>query len=319
MKTESPPTQLLGALFDAQAQIRPVPKASEMDAGKFGYMYASAADVVRYARAELSKHGLMVVLNQTACQQFEGARGVVTISGQLVHRPSFESMPVSFSLPYIGTKGRPDDKASQAAVATAEARAFRLLLGLTTSDNEDEVANGSEGLHEPAAPIAQPVRAPKPAAEVAPPPPVSAGNAAVRAMAKRGAEEAKAERKAIQEVEAEEQAEAEAATPDGASATQEEIERFTESARRLGLDTDTAATFASRTPAGAKLKDNPTATFFNFSDASDRGALGQLADVLDAQIAGFKSKKVNPKRLTNAAGVTWPNVVKTWAANQINY
>lgn len=306
MKTESPPTQLLGALFDAQAQIRPVPKASEMDAGKFGYMYASAADVVRYARAELSKHGLMVVLNQTACQQFEGARGVVTISGQLVHRPSFESMPVSFSLPYIGTKGRPDDKASQAAVATAEARAFRLLLGLTTSDNEDEVANGSEGLHEPASPIAQPVRAPKPAAEVAPPPPAEVA-------------EAKAERKAIQEVEAEEQAEAEAATPDGASATQEEIERFTESARRLGLDTDTAATFASRTPAGAKLKDNPTATFFNFSDASDRGALGQLADVLDAQIAGFKSKKVNPKRLTNAAGVTWPNVVKTWAANQINY
>ena len=306
MTNTDPPLALLRALFDVQRQIKPVPKASEMDAGKFGYSYASSADVVRYARAELATHGLMVVFSRTHTRQFEGARGLVELCGCVFHEPSGETLPVSFALPYIGTKGRPDDKASQASVTTAEARAYRLLLGLTTSDEEEEVASYVEQT-EPAARTSSPPKESKPTPAEPPKPAAPPASDA----------EAKAEREAIQSVEREEE-QADTAGPDRSPASDEEIGRFKEAARRLGLDVDSATAFASR-PSGAKISGNPAASIFAFSDAVERGAVAALADALEADIAGFKAKKVNPRKQVNKQGKTWPEAVKAWAANQINF
>lgn len=308
MTNTDPPLALLRALFDVQRQIKPVPKASEMDAGKFGYSYASSADVVRYARAELATHGLMVTFNKTSVYQFEGARGTVEVAGCVFHEPSGETIQVSFALPYIGTKGRPDDKASQASVTTAEARAYRLLLGLTTSDEEEEVASYVEQT-EPAARTSSPPKESKPT-PAEPPPPKPAAPPAPDA-------EAKAEREAIQSVEREEE-QTNTTGPDRSPASDEEIGRFKEAARRLGLDVDSATAFASR-PSGAKISGNPAASIFAFSDAVERGAVAALADALEADIAGFKAKKVNPRKQVNKQGKTWPEAVKAWAANQINF
>lgn len=308
--TDKIPTRLFAALFAAQKEVEPVPKASDFDAGgKFGYKYASGPDVVRYARKALHKHGLAVVLTSTTTRQASGDgeshRGVVAMSGFLMH-DSGETLPVVFELPYVGSKGRPDDKASQASITTGEARAYRLLLALTTSDEEAEVANFLPDEH--VAPRSAPETSrPKPTA-----PPVASAPPAAAPPDQAAVAEARAEREAIQAVEQQEQASAEAVEAG------DPAETFKEVAARLGLDVESAVAWASRKPlliegARSKLKDSPKPAIKNFAEASERGLLAKLAAVLKDDIAELKEREIHPRK----SG--WSERVNKWAADQLGF
>lgn len=313
MPSESPstPTALLGALVAAQLAVQPVPKRSEMDAGKFGYMYASAADVVRYAKRHLHQHGLAVVINSTDTIPGEGARGVVILSGVVFHQESGEVWPVNFSLPYVGTKGRPDDKASQASISTGEARAYRLLLGLTTEDAEDEVANRPNEEADRQAPAApRPPTAAKPPAPESKPAPEQAKAPAASAPPKAAAPAAApAPKPAFRPAEPEA-----SETPIGT------VETFATLAKRLGLDLDTAVTWSSREPFQrpdggglSRMKDGPKPRFYNYADALDGGKLPELLPLLETEIESLKSRKIHPRQ----SG--WSDRVKRWSADAVNF
>jgi len=312
--TDSPtttPTRLFAALFDAQRTVKPVPKADEMDAGKFGYMYASAADVVRYARAHLHEHGLALFINSTACRQIDH-RGVVALAGVVFHPESGETWPVVFELPYVGTKGRPDDKASQASITTGEARAYRLLLGLTTEDAEDEVANRRDDVADRTPPAAEPPPAPPtPPKESTPPKepkpaPPPAAPAAKADPPKPAAQTPTAEVAGRP---------AEWGTP----ATPEEIAAFDALIARLGLDRDTAVTWASRTPFRrpngdlSRMRDELDHRIYSFGDAAERGMLPELTGLLEEEIADLKRRSIHPRK----SG--WADKVKKYSADLIGF
>jgi len=315
--TTPAPVKLLAALFEAQLTAKPVPKGDDFDAGgKFGYKYASSADVVRYARAHLHEHGLAVILNLTTTRasSIDGHRGIVGLSGVLFHRESGETWPIAFELPYVGSKGRPDDKASQASITTGEARAYRLLLGLTTLDPEEEVASylPPELARETATaptPKAPPSTTAKPPTAAAKPPP-SKPAPAPEPSATAPDDYAREERKAIQEVAAQEEAEA---------ATAAQIEEFGKLAGRLGLTLDTAVTWSSRQPlkrpdgSFTRMKDNPEPRYYNYADAKDRGRLAELIPLLQEEIDDLKSRKIHPRR----SG--WAGRVNKWSADAVGF
>ena len=297
---ESPPTTLLRALFDARAQLDPVPKASEMDAGKFGYSYASAADVVRYASAQLHAHGLALIFHKTTLMPGEKGRGVVHMAGVVFHSESGETLNVFFEAPYVASNGRPDDKASQASIATGEARAYRLLLGLTTADAEDEVASYS-GTDEPATVMHRAAPAPSkpPAVPAAKPAPAKAPPAKTPEQSKPPAKPR-----------------TEAGTdgaPEPTPSSDADAERFAAISKRLGLDTDTAVMWASRMPPGAKIKADPKPGIFTYADGRTAGGLALLAEQLEDEAATLKARKIHPVKRG------WTDAVKRWAANQITY
>jgi len=284
---------LFAALFAAQRAVQPVPKGAEFDAGKYGYRYAPSGAVVEYARAHLHDHGLALVLTATSTMPsaIDGNRGVVGLSGVLWHT-SGESIPVSFELPYVGAKGRPDDKASQASITTGEARLYRLLLGLTTADEDAEVASWGEREPEPPTtrrplPTAPPLpdvpalREPLPA-----PRPTPTSTSSPTPTPTKGAEQ----------------------TP----SSDEDSVRFDAIAKRLRLDPDVAVSWGSRTPTGAKLKAATGAVWHTYSDAQSSGVLGDLAAVLEADAVALKARRINPKD-------GWAAAVTAWAADLIPF
>jgi len=299
-----PPLALLSALFEAQTKAKPVPKTSDFDAdGKYGYHYASGADVVRYAKAHLNEHGLAVVITTTVSRPSEipesAHRGVVALHGFLYHRASGETLPVGFELPYVGSKGRPDDKASQASIATGEARLYRLLLALTTSDQEDEVANGGAedvpSYREP--PTGPPAKKPPPA---------------VKSEAPRREPPAEADPPPDRTEVAPQPAE-------WRDSTGGEIEAFEALAKRLGLSNDTAVTWASREPRRradgtlSKMKDDPKPKMHSYNDAKERGQLAALIPLLQEEIDSLKERAINPRK----SG--WSEQVNTWSANKLGF
>lgn len=287
--SDSKNANMLAALAAAQRKATPVPKRAEMDAGKFGYMYAASGDVVEHAKRILEPEGLFLFVTSTTTEPsaIDGHRGVVTLHGVLWHEPSGESMSTSFSLPYVGSSGRPDDKASQAAITTGEARLYRLLLAMTTEDAEDEVASHVDA---PAPSSKKAPPAPKVEA-VAPPPPAAAPPPAEPRTGP--------------------------AAPAGPTTADDAIE-FRKVAERLGLSLDTAVGWASREPyridgALSRMKDKPSPQVFTFEKAKRDEALGLLAEKLGETVDDLKASNIHPVRSK------WNEAVNEWFAAAANF
>lgn len=128
MRTSELLNELAGALAKAQAQIGTVKKDAKVNAGKYGYTYATLATVMESVTGPLSKHGLAVL------QSLDQGDGRVTVTTRILHT-SGQWLEGDCVMP-IGGGGA---QAVGSAITYGRRYGLSALLGVVTDDDDDGV------------------------------------------------------------------------------------------------------------------------------------------------------------------------------------